>query len=246
MSAIGSIVLLDVRGILRDNVMYINVGMSVSTVAIITVLGAYQDHLPGWYAWFPLMIALALVGGPGGFGVLFGMLMVDESDSGVRQALVVTPVPPTTLILTRTLFATLWMCVWPALTLTVMNAAWQALDLALIEWAVLIVCYALLTPALALAIPTLAADKVEALAVFKGLSFISLIPLALYFIGPDAWYRGIFLLSPTGWGIEAFDAFRTGSSGRGYAWAGGGVVYALLLLGVAIHYFRRNVYRLST
>jgi fluoroquinolone transport system permease protein len=244
MQAVRSIVLLDIRGILRDNVMFINVGMSVVTVAIITALGFYQQHLPGWAAWFPFMIALSLVGGPSGFGVLFGMLMVDESDCGVRQALVVTPVPPTTLILTRTVVATVWMCLWPVLTLWVMNAAWQAIDLSAAEWMTIIFCYALLTPALALAIPALSADKVEALAVFKGLSFVCLIPLALYFVAADAWYRPLFLVSPTAWGIEAFDAFRGGSA-AGFAWAAGGAAYALVLLGAAIYYFRSHVYRLN-
>jgi ABC-type transport system involved in multi-copper enzyme maturation permease subunit len=208
------------------------------------VLGIFQQHLPGWAAWFPFMIALALVGGPSGFGVLFGLLMVDENDSGVRQALVVTPVPPTTLILTRTVVATVWMCVWPVLTISVMNAAWQAIDLPALEWMAIILCYALLTPALALAIPTLSADKVEALAVFKGLSFVCLIPLALYFVAADAWYRPLFLVSPTAWGIEAFDAFRAGSP-AGFGWAAGGAAYALILLGAATYYFRRNVYRLN-
>ncbi len=244
MNAVGSIVLLDLRGILRDNVMFINIGLSLAIVVIITVLGLFQQSLPGWSAWFPFMVALSLAGGPGGFGVLFGMLMVDENDSGVRQALVVTPVPPTRLILTRTVVATLWMCIWPVFTLSVMNAAWQAVDLSAVEWMTIIFCYALLTPSLALAIPTLSADKVEAMAVFKGLSFVCLVPLALYFVSADAWYRPIFLVSPTAWGIEAFDAFRAGDA-AGYGWAAGGAIYALLLLTVATYFFRRNVYRLN-
>jgi fluoroquinolone transport system permease protein len=243
MSAVAAIIRLDLRGILRDNVMYINVLVSVVTVAAITVLGLLQEHLPGWRDWFPLMIALSLVSGPGGFGYLFGLLMVDENDTGVRNMLSVTPVRPTTLILTRTAVATAWLCVWPALTITIMNAAWQAIDLPLVEWAALILSLALLTPALALAIPTLASDKVEALAVFKGLTFVTLAPLAIYFLDADAWYRYVFLLSPTGWAVQAFDAFLA-ESAAGYLWAAGGAVYALVLLGCAIHFFRRNVYKL--
>lgn len=244
MNAFTAIVLLDIRGILRDNVMFINIGMSVTIVAIITVLGLFQHQLPGWSDWYPFMIALSLVGGPGGFGVLFGMLMVDENDSGVRQALAVTPVPPTRLILTRTIVATAWMCVWPAITLSIMNATWRTIDIPAIEWVAIILSYALLAPALALAIPTMAKDKVEALAVFKGLTFCTLVPLALYFVAPDAWYRPLFLISPTAWGIESFDAFRAGSR-AGYWWALGGAVYALALLVAAATYLRRIVYKLN-
>jgi fluoroquinolone transport system permease protein len=238
-----AIIRLDIRSILRDNVMYINVLVSVVTVAVITVLGLLQHNLPGWREWFPLMVALSLVGGPGGFGYLFGLLMVDENDTGVRDMLSVTPVRPTTLILTRTVVATAWLCVWPAITITIMNAAWQAIDLPLLEWAALILSLAILTPALALAIPTWASDKVEALAVFKGLTFITLAPLAMYFIDADAWYRYLFLLSPTAWAVQAFESFLD-SSATGFLWAAGGAAYAMTLLALAVHFFRRNVYKL--
>lgn len=244
MTAITAIVQLDIRGILRDNVMFINVALSTVTVAIIATLGLFQDDLPGWREWFPFMIALSLVSGPGGFGYLFGLLMVDESDSGVRSALVVTPVRPRTLILTRTVVAMAWLCIWPAITISIMNAAWQTLELGLLEWAALIGSLAILAPVIALAIPMMAADKVAALAVFKGLTFVTLLPLAMYFIDVDAWYRLVFLASPTGWAIQAFDAFR-GGDGSGYWWAAGGAVYATSLLGMAVHFFQRNIYKLK-
>jgi fluoroquinolone transport system permease protein len=243
MRAVAAIVQLDARSILRDNVMFINVFVSVVTVAVITLLGLLQDRLPGWREWFPMMVALSLIGGPGGFGYLFGLLMVDENDTGVRNALSVTPVRPTVLILTRTAIATAWLCIWPAVTISIMNAAWQVIDLSLVEWSALILSLAILTPALALAIPTLAADKVEALAVFKGLTFITLAPLAMYFIDAENGYRMLFLISPTAWAIHAFEAFLLGDA-VGYVWAAGGGFYALLLLLLAFQLFCRNVYKL--
>jgi fluoroquinolone transport system permease protein len=243
MNAVTAIVRLDIRGILRDNVMYINVLLSAVIMAVIAVLGLFQRELPGWIEWFPFMIALSLIGGPGGFGYLFGLLMVDENDSGVRSMLAVTPVPPTTLILTRTVVATAWMCVWPAITVTIMNSTWQAIHIPPLQWFAMIISLAILTPALALAVPTLASDKVEALAIFKGLTFVTLTPLALYLIDADAWYRDLFLLSPTAWAIRAFDAFLN-SDINGYGWAAGGALYALGLLAVAVYFFRRNVYKL--
>ncbi len=211
MNAIAAIIRLDIRGVLRDNVMYLNLFISSLTVVIITVLGLYQEHLPGWREWFPFMIALSLISGPGGFGFLFGLLMVDENDTSVRDMLSVTPVRPTTLILTRTVVAGTWLCIWPVITISIMNWAWQAIDIPLLNWAALILSLAILAPVLALAVPTMASDKLEAIAVFKGLTFISLIPLAMYFIEPDVWYRYIFLLSPTGWAINSFDSFLAGS-----------------------------------
>ena len=242
MTTTTAIVQLDTRSILRDNVMLINVGLSTVTAGVITVLGVFQDSLPGWAAWFPFMIALSLVSGPGGFGYMFGLLMVDEGDTGVRQVLAVTPVPPIQMILTRTVVAMGWLCVWPVLTISVMNSTWQVLDLPALQWAVVILSVAILAPVFALAVPLLADDKVGALAVFKGLTFLTLTPLAMYLIDPDAWYRTVFLLSPTGWTIEAFDAFVAGST-AGYAWAAGGAVFNLVLLALCVHLFQKRIYQ---
>ena len=244
MSATAAILRLDVRGITRDQVMLINVLLSVATMSVITVLGVFQTSLPGWVDWFPFMIALALVSGPGGFGYMFGLLMVDENDTGVRDALTVTPITPTRLILTRTLIATIWMSLWPLLTVAIMNSTWQALDLAPVQWLVLVLSLAVLTPVCALAIPCFARDKVEALAVFKGITFVTLAPLAMYFIDAQAWFRPAFLIVPTAWAVEAFDAFVAGHA-IGYVWAAGGALYGLALLALVVQVYRRKVYRLE-
>ena len=242
--AVYSIVKLDVRGIRREHVALATVALSMLGTFTITALGAFQDRLPGWSAWFPFMVAVSLVGGPGGFGFLFGLLMVDEGDTGVRQALAVSPLQPTLLILTRTVVATAWMCVWPLASVYLMNWTWEAIDLRLLHWLAIVGPLALLTPALSLVIPTLANDKVGALAVFKGLSFVTLIPLALYFVSGNVWYRPLFLVSPTGWMVETYQTFLDHRTLSGYRWALGGAVYAIVLLAVVVRLFRRSVYRL--
>ena len=102
---------------------------------------------------------------------------------------------------------------------------------------------ALFTPAFALIIPTLATDNIGALAVFKGLSFICFVPLALFFIPDTAWYRWILLVSPTTWVIEAYRAYLH-SAGPAPVWAAGAAGYALVLLLMALWQFRGKVYHL--
>ncbi len=244
MSAFTALVQLDIKGILRDDVMLINVVMSIIPIVIITTLGAFQDHLPGWADWFPFMVAYTLVGGVG-FAFMFGLLMVEESDTGVRAAMLVTSISPNLFILTRTLVATVWMLIWPYITIVIMDSTWQVLHLSAFELFTVVAMLALLTPALALAMPVLGSDKVEALAIFKGINFIMLIPLALYFFDADARYRPFFLVSPTAWTIETLDALIRGDS-NGYLWAAGGTGYALILLIAAVVAFRRKVYKLGT
>lgn len=244
MSAVMAIIRLDLRGITRDQVMLINVGLSAAVALVITVLGLYQDALPGWKAWFPFMVALSLITGPNGFAYLFGLLMVEEQDTGVRAAVAVAPLRPGLLMLTRTVSATVWMCVWPLLSIALMNSTWQAISLPWTQWLAVVVSLALLTPAFALAIPAFADDKVEALAVFKGLSFLVMAPLAVYFLDPNAWYRLLVLIAPTGWGLFTFNAFLDGRS-AGYLWALGGAAYAGLLLVCAGAAYRRRLHHLS-
>ena len=244
MGPIATMVLNDVREVRRDRVLSATVALSVAATATITVLGAFQDRLLGWADWFPFVVGVSLVGGPGGFGFLFGLLMVDEGDTGVRDALAVTPVPPRFFLLVRTGVATLWMAAWPLASVFLMNWTWRAVDLSLGSWLAVILPLALFTPSFALLIPTVARDKVGALAVFKALTFVALAPLALFFIPGDAVYRHLLLVSPTGCVVEAYQAFLGDLPGRGAAWSLGALVYAAALLAMVVQRFRTKVYRM--
>lgn len=243
-SVARSIVRRDLRAIRRDQVAVGTVSLSVLGAAAVAVLGAFRHGAPGWAAWFPFMLAMSLVGGPGGFGLPFGLLMVDEGDTGVRDALAVSPVPPAVFVSLRTAVATGWMAVWPLASIYIMNSTWQAVDLPFRHWLAVTSPLALLTPAFALIVPTFARDKVSALAVFKGLSFLSLAPLALFFLDDGSWLRGPLLVSPTAWPVEALRAFLRGAPTAGYRWAVGGMVFGAILIAVTVWEFRRRVYGL--
>lgn len=244
MRAAASIVTLDLRGVSRDHVALATILLSILGVAGITVLGAFQQRLPGWPAWFPFIVAVTLVGGPSGFGFLFGLLLVEEGDTGVRDALAVTPISPWVFLLVRTVVATVWMAVWPLASVYVMNWTWHAVDLSLEHWLALVIPLALFTPAFALLIPAFAQDKVGALAVFKGLSFLTLFPLVLFFIPVDAGYRHLLLASPTGWIVEAYLAFLKDLPASGLRWCLGAVLYAMALLVIVVRRLQTKTYRM--
>ena len=247
MSAVGAVAAIvrnDLRAVRRDHVLSVTVALSFAATAIIATLGLFQERLAGWSAWFPFIVAISMVGGPGGFGVLFALLMVDEGDTGVRDALAVSPIPAMRFLLVRTLVATGWMVAWPLASVLLMNATWRSIDLSLASWLAVIVPLALFTPSFALLIPTVAKDKVGALAAFKALSFLTLAPLALFFVSRDAWYRPLFLLSPAGCPVEAYRAFLDGRPLHGAAWSGAAIVYAAALLATVMNRFRTKIYRL--
>ena len=241
--AVPSIVLHDLRGVRRDHVALATVLLAVLGTAGVAMLGVFQHRLPGWSAWLPFVLAVSLVGGPAGFGFLFALLMVDENDTGVSDALAVTPIPPTLFPLVRTIAVTGWMALWPLASVYLMNWTWRAVNLSLMQWLAVVIPLALLTPAFALLIPTLARDKVEALAAFKGLSFITLFPLVLFLVPADAAYRVPLFVSPTSWSVEAYRAFLADQPASGLRWAIGATVYAVLILAIVVHFFGRKVYR---
>jgi hypothetical protein len=245
MSAISAVIRLDLRGIRRDHVALATVLLSVLGTLAIAALGALPQRPASWATWFPFIVATSLVGGPSGFGFLFGLLMVDEADTGVRDALAVMPVPPSVFLLVRTAVVTAWMAVWPLASVYVMNSTWRAIDLHLVDWLAVVLPLALFTPAFALLIPALATDKVRALAVFKGLSFVTLMPLALFVVADNSVYRTLLLVSPTGWILEAYRAFLAGMPVSGFRWAAGATAYAAALLIIVLHLMRRRVYRQS-
>jgi hypothetical protein len=125
--------------------------MDPATVGL-SFVGALSQRPASWAAWFPFIVAVSLVGGPSGFAFLFGLLMVDEGDTGVRDALAVTPVQPRVFLLVRTAVVTAWMAMWPLASVYAMNWTWRAVDLALADWLAVVVPLALFPSATALRI----------------------------------------------------------------------------------------------
>jgi|JI10StandDraft_1071094.scaffolds.fasta_scaffold736042_2 fluoroquinolone transport system permease protein len=243
MSAVTSILRVDWKGITRDQVLALNASASVAMAVVICVLGLLRGGDPAWARWLPPLLALSLLTGPLSWGFQFGLLMVDEKDSGVRGALAVTPVPPARMLLVRSLFSTGLMVVWPLVSLSAMSAAWRGVPLSLLQWAPLVTVLSLGAPLTALTVATAANNKVEAMALFKGLNFMALAPLALYLIPPEARWRWVFLALPSTWGLEAFEALRAGRPAVG--WLAGAGAFHLALLGIALRAYTRALYKAS-
>jgi fluoroquinolone transport system permease protein len=97
---------------------------------------------------------------------------------------------------------------------------------------------ALLAPNFALALAAFARNKVEGLALMKGLSVFMFGPLAAYFVG-SGWQLllGIF---PTYWPAKAFWVADEGGDFWPYILAG--LAYNLLLLILLLRRFRKRVF----
>lgn len=243
MSPTQAILRLDLKGVFRDNVMMANISLSFVGMIVITVVGYYQSDNSAAVAWFPFLIIMALISNPPAYGFLFGLLMVDERDTDVRKALAISPVSPVYFLLLRTVLSTSIMIVWPLITVFVMNSTWQALPVTYLEVFVVGLGLAFMAPVVALCIASYAKNKVEALALFKGLNFLLLLALALEFIPEDAFYRLFFLISPTSWSFMAFDAFADNLPLKGYMWALGGAIYTVVIYTVIVRRYLSDTYK---
>ena len=232
-----SLVIFDARAVSREGVLvYTLVLVLLATVAA-RVLGQFEPAL-GIARFHPVIAIAVLISIVVAFAMICGLLLVDETDSGVREALAVVPARPGLLLLCRTALALVCTVVLSLAGIAIMGLV--ALPLA--AWLAVVAVLAPAVPVAGLVIPAVAGNKVEALALFKGASLILLAPLATFFL-PDAGYRLAFLVSPTGWAVEAYRAFLEGSP-TGYLWSAGGVLYASALMAAAAVHYHRTVYRL--
>ena len=169
------------------------------------------------------------------FGVLVGLLVLDERDDGTLTALRVTPISLMGYALYRGGAAVFLSFAYVLITLRFSGFAPSSLLPAIVVVAFL---SGLLSAVFATILATFAANKVEGMAVTKGLATLMVGPLAAYFIHSD--WQLLFGLLPTYWPAKAFWVASEGGTFWPYAVVG--LAYILLLLVVFSRRFRRKVF----
>lgn len=169
------------------------------------------------------------------FGVLVGLLVLDERDDDTLTALRVTPISMRGYALYRGTGAVLLSFVYVLLALLLSGFVSPSLALAVAAVALLA---GLMAAVFALTVATFASNKVEGLALTKGLSVFMLGPLAAYFV-PTNWQL-FFGLLPTYWPAKTF--WVAGEGGNFWPYALAGLIYSMLLLPSLLRRFRRKVF----
>lgn len=169
------------------------------------------------------------------FGVMAGLLVLDERDDDTLTALRVTPLSMAGYALYRCGATTLLSFAYVLIALPLTGLLPPSL---LPATAMVALLSGLMAPLFALILSTFAANKVEGLALMKGLSVFMLGPLAAYFIDSD-WQLLLGVL-PTYWPAKAF--WVAGEGGNFWPYVLVGMVYHLLLLAWLLRRFQKKVY----
>ncbi len=169
------------------------------------------------------------------FGLLVGLLILDERDDDTLTALRVTPISMTGYAIYRGGAATLLSTLYIVIALPSTGLMPLTLLPALIPIAVL---SGVLAPLFGLILATIASNKVEGLALMKALGIFLLGPLAAYLI--DSNWQLLMGILPTYWPAKAFWVASEG--GNFWPYVVVGAIYSLLLVALLLRRFKAKVF----
>jgi fluoroquinolone transport system permease protein len=229
----GTISLLcaDLRSALRDPIMIMSLAAPLLLAAVLhyglvwaapilkEYLGfAVGEHRLFMISFFPIITPMAL-------GSMAGLFLLEEREGGLLAYLSVTPLTRTGYLLVRLAVPTAFSFIFGLLLLPPLSPA----ALPLFPLALVLAISSLLAPITALFLGAFAANRVEGLALAKGVGIIMITPLGMYLLNyPWNLITGIF---PPHW---ASAAFLGAAAGTGYAipLAAGAAVHLIYLWGL--------------
>ncbi len=232
---------------MRDQFLFVVAGITGLFLIVIAAVGLNRDALEvaHWQPWIAYVLIMFLITNVSTYGMLFGLIFVEEVETRARAALMVAPIAPARLTLLRTSSVVIWLVFQPFLFAGLIAAAWQAVPFGLIGWFLICLSLAPLGAVFMIVLSTFASNRVEALALGKFFSIATTPPMLLYLLPPDAWYRHILLIFPTTPAVHGFEEFRAGEPGGGLVWLAWGFVYALALVVIVLRRFVRRSYQVD-
>jgi len=247
MRATLSMLSFDLRTLLRDHLLAMVAGLSAIFMVGFGIAGLYRVELgiEHWQPFVPYVLIMFLISNVATYGMLFGLVFVEEVETRARAALMVVPMNPAYQAGLRTVSVLIWLIVQPVLFAWVFSSGWDAVPFGFFEWLALCVALAPLGAVFMIILSTVASNRVEALAMGKFFSSATIPPMLLYLIQDDAWYRALFFVFPTTPAVYAFEAFRAEQSGYAFTWLLLGVAYALGLGVLVMRRFLRKSYGIS-
>lgn len=189
----------DLRLIFRDKSMLIMFFIPFIIVAICRLgvprLTEFVPALPHYY-WLIVAGFTSVTASTPAF--LFGFIILDERDENIHNILRILPLPDNFILKSRILFIIFSGFIF-SLFILVFNGLIQY---GFFETVALAVLFSFIPPVLTFAVTAFARNKIEAAAMYKGLSLALFLPVIAYFV--DGTWKYFFGIIPFFWTFEAF------------------------------------------
>ena len=244
LGSLTAILSFDARSIARDQFLLLVVLIVATLFGGLSLVGYMREDVGASVIqpWIPYVLVLAIIANPASFGMVFGVFLIEEMETKVRAALMITPFPPVLFLLMRTPLLILFLTATGLVAGISLSAAWEVSELTLFQWFAVSVSGAFIGVPVMISISTIASNRIEAMASVKFYSAFVIPPILMYLLPSEAWYRMLFLIFPTAPTVHAYEAFREGSDNAAYLWLLLGFVYAAVLTAFSIRRYLRKSY----
>ncbi len=148
--------------------------------------------------YYPVIIALSILTPPLYYGIVLALQVLEEKDENVLIAIAVTPIKLRTYLAAR-------IAVYTIISLpqiVIVHQLIGVIEIQLVKLIWVAIAASLNTSLIVMLLAALAKNQLEGMVMGKGLGFIILLPLAMYFV-PDYWHLVCGVL-PTYWPIIAY------------------------------------------
>lgn len=227
----------DFRNIFREQILYFMfVGAPLLQYAVLLWGVPWLiESYPVFADYKALMLVFLAQQVVSGIGFVIASILLDERDEGVLTALRVAPISENTFITYRLLLASGVSFVYGLILFSTTGLV----QMNLVEIVLAALLLSLVTPLVTLSMATFSHNKVEGLAMYKGINLVLMLPAASFFIGnPWSWTMSIV---PTFWTYWMADQIHV--SGNYLPYLLGGVLVHALLLWFLIRLFKNRVLR---
>ncbi|MEL6534429.1 MAG: hypothetical protein AAFQ98_03400 [Bacteroidota bacterium] len=231
-----SLTINDVRNVVRDRLLLMIFFVPAILLGFVRgVMPLILEHYPDVADYQHLILMLATAQIPTTFGLVAAFVMLDEKDERVFEVLRSLPVSSYRFIG----FRLGWVFGFTAIGAAIFLSLSGLMELSLLSVLQASLLYGILSVILTLFIVTYTANKVEGLAVFKGLNIAMYLPV-LPWVWDNAWLQ-VLAAMPSYWPFRIIaEAQATGEAP--HLWFGIGLVVLLLFVMILLSQFRKRVF----
>ncbi|HAA13749.1 MAG TPA: hypothetical protein DCE41_19475 [Cytophagales bacterium] len=231
-----SLTLNDVRNVVRDRLLLMIFFVPAILLGFVRgIMPIVLEHYPNVAEYQHIILMLATAQIPTTFGLVAAFVMLDEKDERVFEVLRSLPVSSNRFIG----FRLGWVFGFTALGAAIFLSFSGLMELSLASILQASLLYGILSVVLTLFIVTYTANKVEGLAVFKGVNIAMYLPV-LPWVWDNTWMQALAVM-PSYWPFRIIgESLPTGDSP--FIWFGIGVAVLVLIVALLLTQFRKRVF----